>query len=429
MVIYVVKRKDNIQNIATTFETSAEEIIKVNELQTPDELVVGQALILPIDTYVVREGEKLYQVSNKLNVPFRQLVDANNLNINEPLEAGLKLTIPSVKKQAIFTNAYVDPFINIVSEELEKEVEEKSASLTYLAPFSYTVERDGTLNPPAITNLPDIAKDNKVSLMLVITNIEDGAFSEELGRIIVTNKEIQDKILDQAIEIAEEVGFTDVHFDLEFLPVETKDDYNAFLLKAKERLSENNLLLSTALAPKTFSGQVGQWYGAHDYKAHGEIADFVVLMTYEWGYTFGLPMAVSPIGPVKDVVEYALSEMPAEKIFLGQNLYGYDWREPYEIGGEAAISVSPNQAVQLARLYNKSIKYDNQSQAPYFKYKDQINKEHTVWFEDARSISAKFDLIRKYNLKGISYWRLGYNFPQNWYMLNNQFNINKLLID
>lgn len=136
-------------------------------------------------------------------------------------------------------------------------------------------------------------------------------------------------------------------------------------------------------------------------------------------------MAVSPIGPVRAVVEYALTEMPAEKILLGQNLYGYDWTLPYEPGGEYARALSPNQAVQLARSMNQAIQYDEEAQAPFFNYWDVEGNEHVVWFEDARSIQAKFDLIRELKLRGISYWKLGLAFPQNWLLLQDQFAIVK----
>ncbi|MFE5278570.1 spore gernimation protein, partial [Bacillus cereus] len=102
----------------------------------------------------------------------------------------------------------------------------------------------------------------------------------------------------------------------------------------------------TALAPKTSAEQEGAWYEAHDYRAHGEIVDFVVIMTYEWGYSGGPAMAVSPIGPVRDVIEYALTEMPASKIMMGQNLYGYDWTLPF-VQGSIARAVSPQQAIEL----------------------------------------------------------------------------------
>ncbi|MCY8742337.1 glycosyl hydrolase family 18 protein, partial [Bacillus haynesii] len=147
--------------------------------------------------------------------------------------------------------------------------------------------------------------------------------------------------------------------------------------------------------------------------------------TYEWGYSGGPPMAVSPIGPVREVIEYALTEMPASKIVMGQNLYGYDWTLPYTPGGPLARAISPQRAIEIASENNAAILYDETAQAPYFRYTDNAGKQHEVWFEDARSIQAKFDLIRELNLRGISYWKLGLSFPQNWLLIADQFNVVK----
>ncbi len=62
----------------------------------------------------------------------------------------------------------------------------------------------------------------------------------------------------------------------------------------------------------------GKFFEAHDYKAQGQIVDFVVIMTYDWGWRGGPPMAISPIGPVKEVLQYAKSQMPPQKIMMGQ---------------------------------------------------------------------------------------------------------------
>src|SRR5699024_6877640 len=135
---------------------------------------------------------------------------------------------------------------------------------------------------------------NNTRLILVVTNLEEGAFSTELGHIILTVQSVQNNLLDNIVNTATQGGFKDVHFDFEYLSPDDREAYNSFLRKAKERFSQAGLTLSTALAPKTSSTQQGILYEAHDYAAHGEIADFVVLMTYEWGYSAGPPMAVSP---------------------------------------------------------------------------------------------------------------------------------------
>src|SRR5699024_4789567 len=228
------------------------------------------------------------------------------------------------------------------------------------------------------------------------------------------------------IQIAKREGFEDIHFDFEFLRPEDREAYNHFLRKAKQMFQKEGFLLSTALAPKTGATQKGQWYEAHDYKAHGEIVDYVVIMTYEWGYSGGPPMPVSPIGPVRQVLEYARSEIPASKIMMGQNLYGYDWTLPYSPGGDYAKALSPQAAISLAREHHAAIEYDDTAQAPFFRYWDESGQEHIVWFEDARSIQAKFDLLKELNLRGISYWKLGLSFPQNWLLLRDQFEIEKL---
>lgn len=136
-------------------------------------------------------------------------------------------------------------------------------------------------------------------------------------------------------------------------------------------------------------------------------------------------MPVSPIGPVRQVLTYAASEMPASKIMMGQNLYGYDWTLPFVAGGQYAKALSPQAAIDLARNRNAAIQYDYRAQAPHFNYTDDEGRQHKVWFEDARSIQAKFDLIKELGLRGISYWKLGLPFPQNWLLLEDNFKVVK----
>ncbi|CDQ37812.1 MULTISPECIES: glycoside hydrolase family 18 protein [Virgibacillus] len=428
MQIHVITSGESLYGIANTYNTTTQALIDANELDAPNNLVVGQALVIPIigQFYFVQPGDSLYSIAQQFGISYQELAQINNFPPGNILPVGFRLYIPPVSKSPITTNAYIEPTGGTVSETLENAATKTTPYLTYLAIFSYRVGRDGSLTPPPLNGLSEIAQQNNAAKMLVVTNLEEGEFSQELGHIIVTVQSVQNTLLDNIVNTATTGGYSDVHFDFEFLPPEDREAYNNFLRKAKERLSQAGLLMSTALAPKTSATQTGQWYEAHDYAAHGEIADFVVLMTYEWGYSYGPPMAVSPLDQVREVVEYALTEMPADKILLGQNLYGYDWTLPYEEGGEAAQAVSPQQAITIARENNAEIKFDEGSQAPYFTYTDNEGNQHEVWFEDARSIQAKFNLIKELGLLGISYWKLGLAFPQNWLLLQDQFDIEKM---
>jgi spore germination protein len=427
MQIHVVEPGQSIFQIARLYNTTVASIVGANEVTNPNQLVVGQTLVIPIigNYHWVQPGDSLYSIGRIYGVSYQRLAEINRIPLNQPLQIGQRLYIPPGPKRKAEINAYVEPLGGTVTAALEEASRRSAPYLTYLAPFSYQIQRDGSLKAPPLNNFPTIARNNNATLMMVVTNLEEGQFSAELGRIILTNEQIQNRLLDNIISIARQYNFSDIHFDMEFLPPELRENYNNFLRKAKRRLSAEGLLMSTALAPKTSATQAGPWYEAHDYKAHGEIADFVVLMTYEWGYSGGPPMAVSPIGPVREVIEYALTEMPASKIMMGQNLYGYDWTLPFVPGGEYAKAISPQQAIQLAADNNVAISYDSKAQAPFFTYRDDEGKEHEVWFEDARSIQAKFDLVKELVLRGVSYWKLGLAFPQNWLLIEDNFEVVK----
>lgn len=426
MQIHVVRQGESLYSIGKRYGVSWEEIAEVNEIGNPEALAIGQALVIPSDgnMYTVQPGDSLYSIAQRNGMTITQLANRNNISLSAPLSVGQRLYIPSAPKRNVETLLYVEPRTP-VSEAMIAETARRVGDLTYLAMFSYQVKRDGTLDAPSIANLTQLATDAGALNAMVISNLENYAFSAELARDIFLSRGVQDLLFTEILQIAGQVGYRDIHFDFELLFPEDRALYNAFLRRARDRFHAAGLTLSTALAPKTSDVRTGI-YGAHDYKAHGEIVDFVSLMTYEWGYTYSDPQAVSPLPQVEQVVKYAVQEIPRSKIFLGQNLYGYDWQEPYPPqGGQPAKALSPKQATELAVAQRARIEYDSTAQAPHFSYYDATGVRHEVWFEDARSIQAKFDLLKAYRLRGMMYWKLGLAFPQNWALLKSNFNIVK----
>ncbi len=135
-------------------------------------------------------------------------------------------------------------------------------------------------------------------------------------------------------------------------------------------------------------------------------------------------MAVAPINQVRRVVEYALTEIPAEKVDLGIPNYGYDWALPFERGVTKATTINNVQAVRIAVENNAAIQFDAVAESPFFVYtRDGI--EHEVWFEDVRSLQAKFNLIEEYGLRGCGYWQIMQWFRANWLLLQDRFYILK----
>lgn len=426
MQVYVVQSGDTLFSIANMYHTTIEAIQKANDLTTT-QLIVGQSLVIPIvgQYYFVQPGDTLYNIAQRFGMSVELLARINQLPPNFTLPVALRLYIPPLPKRKLTTFGYIEPIGETVSPVLESAAKSKSPYLTFLAPFTYRVHRDGSLTPPPLNRFKEISKQHKTEMALVISNLEGDNFSSELAHIVLNVKAVQHKLIDEIVNIAVKEGFGAVHVDFEFVPQDDREAYNKFLEKLKPRLNDYNILLSTALAPKYNKTQPGLLYEAHDYQVHGEIADFVVLLTMEWGYQMGEPQAISPINEVEKVLAYALTEIPKEKILLGQNLYGYDWTLPFVKGKSKARAISPQQAVQIAREHFAEIEYDEAAQAPFFEYYDGNGRQHVVWFEDARSIKAKFDLVNRLELSGIAYWKLGYQFPQNWLLLKDRFEINK----
>ena len=182
-----------------------------------------------------------------------------------------------------------------------------------------------------------------------------------------------------------------------------------------------------ALAPKTSTDQPGLLYEAHDYKRLGQVANAVLLMTYEWGYTAGPPMAVAPLNKVREVTTYAATQISPAKIFMGIPNYGYNWTLPFVAGESRAKSLSNVAAPELAAQVNASIFFDPVAVSPHFSYQDADGRQHEVWFEDVRSIDAKLQLASSSGFRGVSYWNIMRPFTQNWMALNALYVIRKVL--
>ncbi|MEW9673485.1 LysM peptidoglycan-binding domain-containing protein [Ammoniphilus sp. 3BR4] len=423
MQIHVVQHGETLWLLSRRYGVPHTQIAAANELPDPNRLAVGQALVIPMPDrfHVVQPGESLWVIARKYGTTVQAIVQANGIPNPSLIFPGLRLTLPPKAKPPVEVNAYVEKMFG-TGQQLVREV---GKHLTYLSPFSYQVRRDGSIQDLKDTEVLQTARAERVAPLMTITNFEEGMFRSELAHAILASTEIQDRLTDNILNTMRNKGYIGLNIDFEYVFEDDRELYNQFIRRAASRLQSEGFLISSALAPKLYAGQKGRLYEAHDYPVHGEVLDFVVLMTYEWGWSGGPPMAVAPINQVRKVLDYAVSVIPSRKIMMGMPLYGYDWTLPYVQGGPWALNISPQEAVSRAIRYNAAIQYDQAAQSPFFHYYDEQGREHEVWFEDARSVQAKFDTVKQYNLRGVSYWVLGNPFPQNWLVLEDNFEVVK----
>lgn len=425
MFIHTVAPGDSLWSISQRYGIPFQSIAAANEISPPYMLVLGQNLFIPQVTqrHVVRSGETLFSIAAQYNSSVEAIRAVNNIPPSGIIMPGQVLVIPAQSKRygTIQVNAYIEPTGN-ASTDVSIFEEEAAPHLTFLSIFSYRVQENGSLiPPPEDTSLIAAARQRQVAPLMVITNFRGGTFDSSLADVILKDTGVQDALINNVLSTMREKGFFGLNVDFERVPPEDRDLYTTFLRRVRDKIRPEGYELSVALAPKQSATQVGAWYEAHDYGAIGSIADFVILMTYEWGWSGGPPMAVAPINEVRKVLNYAVTVIRRDKIMMGMPLYGYDWVLPYNPKGQFARRVSPVEAVQRALNNGARIQYDETAQSPYFRYFDANGTEHIVWFEDAKSALAKFRLVNEYGLRGVSYWVLGSSFPQIWLVQEDLF--------
>lgn len=422
MKIYTVRSGDTIYALARRFGLKPEELVYANQLQNPSVLSIGQSLVIPIDSvrYTVRRGDSLYRIAQRYGVTPAAVAAANpQLGSGERIYPGQVITIP-FRTPHLGTAAVNGYITDARTETLNATL----PYLTWLSPFSFRADAQGELTPTY-----SVATDRSAAYgtanLLTLTNLKEaGGFSGDIAHSILTDSDAQDNFLQNVSDLLDRGDWSGVNLDFEYVKPFDRESYNQFLRRFAERLHARGKLLVTAVAPKTSADQSGLLYAAHDYPAHGAAADYVVLMTYEWGYTYGPAMAVAPLDKVRRVLDYAVSAIPPEKILLGVPNYGYNWTLPF-VQGSAAKALTNVAAVTLAGIVGAQIRFDEAAQSPYFNYTDAEGRRHEVWFEDARSLDAKYRLAAQYGLAGFSFWNLNNLFRPALLVLESLWSIEK----
>lgn len=426
MEIHVVQSGETIESIAQQYGITPTLIISVNELPNPENLVVGQSLAIRIPEIVhtVVQGDTLTTVAETYGVSTTEILQNNpRIALTGALVPGETVIISFQEEESIDTiiiNGYAYPFI-------DRAVLRKTLPyLTYLSIFTYGFTPEGNLNPIEDEELIAIAYEyGVIPVMMLAPMSAEGVFSSDIANRLFANEESVNILIENIVANMQLKGYQGLDIDFEYILPEDKENFINFINKVYTRLSQEGLVTFVALAPKTSGEMVGLLYQAHDYPRIGAIADHVLLMTYEWGYTYGPPMATSPINNMRLVLQYGVSVIDPNKILLGIPNYAYDWPLPFVRRETTAESISNQEAIARAAQYGVTILFDEVSQSPYYYYTDSNGVAHVVWFDDVRSMNAKMRLIPEFGLDGAGVWQIMNFFPGLWNVVGAFFTVEK----
>jgi spore germination protein len=301
--------------VAKQYGITPEALIAFNQLDNPNQLVVGQSIVVPQGQriYSVRPGDTLYSIARQYGATPESIMGENpDIEAGGRIYPGQVIIIPPPGKQstAIEVNGYTFTSSNIAV------VTSALPSLTYLSIFSYRVETDGSLDTIDDTKWITLARNNNVAPVMVITNIKaSGGFDSDIGHSVLTNEQAQANLINNVSAVMKEKNYYALNVDFEYIFPYDRQSYNQFLRTLTERMHSMGYMVFTAVAPKLSASQTGLLYEAHDYPAHGQIVDRVILMTYEWGYLSGPPQAVAPLNQVRRVLDYAVTVIPRQDTY------------------------------------------------------------------------------------------------------------------
>lgn len=426
MVIHTVSIGDTLAKLADTYGVTVSLINELNGLNDLPYLVPGQALIIliPKTVHTVKSGESLFSIADTYGTDIIKLLQKNpSLIKNTEIYPGQKIIIEYENEENQKLNIYGFVYPNVRESVLRRALPYVSAC----AVFGYGMRNDGSLIDIDDEAVIRLCYEYKTAPYMLLTSLsEDGNFDSGIASRVFNDTALQNRVIENVLDVMNRKGYLGLDLDFEYINSEDREAYTAFVQNTTRKLNRNGFSVNVDLAPKTSDTQPGTLYEGHSYTDLGNAANTVMLMTYEWGYTYGPPMAVAPIESVRSVVSYAVQKIDNKKILMGIPNYGYDWQLPFEKGVTRARGIGNMQAVMIAAQYGSEIRFDAEAQTPYFEYFAPNGSKHVVWFEDVRSIRAKYTIIDEFSLRGGGYWNLMQLFDSNWSYVMSRYDIAKL---
>lgn len=422
MTIHVVQPGETLNSISELYNIPSARMILENGIENPDNLAIGQTIVIipPEVLYTVQAGDTLAMIAEKQDISLMALIKNNPyLSDREYIYPGETLVISyqTQKSREAAASGYAFPYINI--DTLKKNL----PFLTYLTIFNYKITINGELIGDDESEIIQLAKSYGVApIMFVSTLTANGTSNREVFFELLQNRDTQDRVISSILHILHTKGYYGINIYLEYVNLENIDTIANNIKRAADLFHAEGFRVLVTLSPRVNIEKYGVSFDHIDYSKFAANIDAVVFTTYEWGMTYSYPSSVTPVIILRELLNYAVSIIPSEKILIGLIPFGYNWQLPYIPGYSKANMVTSDSALLIAAENNIPIQFNEQSQAPYFFYIQEYNL-HLLWFKDARSFDAISDLVSEYNLQGLSIWTIMNFNAQMWFIINTKYEI------
>ncbi len=235
---------------------------------------------------------------------------------------------------------------------------------------------------------------------------------------ILKDKSLQEKIIQQTIDLAKQNEFGGIVLDLEisslpFASVTTQmNDFVAAFYKAAKK---ENLSFSLVLFGDTFYK-----LRPYDVVSLVKTTDHMLIMAYDFHKAKGEPGPNFPFSgketygyDFKTMTEDFLNIVPAERLTIVFGMFGYDWvvdenGKAIETGKSLSLFSIKEKFINNCLFKNCKVKRDEESAETKISYIDNKGNHHIVWFEDEESVAKKMEFLKEKGLNSIGYWAYSY---------------------
>lgn len=220
-------------------------------------------------------------------------------------------------------------------------------------------------------------------------------------------------IISQLIQAAQDVGMDGINVDFESLSEDVGTHFLEFLRELSIECHKNNLVLSVDNpVPEDFTSH-------YDRAEQGRVVDYVIIMGYDEHYVGSEAGSVASLPWVEQGIQDTLDEVPAERVINAIPFYTRLWRTTG--GNVTSEAIGMDQAQQTIADNNVETYWDKTTSQNYGKY-DIDNSTYQIWLEDAQSVAEKVKLVSKYDLAGVSAWKLGFENNGIWQVISDNLN-------
>lgn len=416
---YVIKKGDSLSSLAKRYHTTITQLKEWNHLSS-NTIYAGEKLMVsapskPVRPIVSKPAAKPSTSTNAAPVVPAQPASkpattspANSVTKpSNPAPPSSPASLKIVSKEVLgFTVQYSSTDMTSYTS-----MENHENSITSIATATHVVDGFGNLTGTVPAEQLRLAVSSGITPTLMIGN----NFNSSIASSLLENPANRQNMVNNTLSTLKTYGYKGVNIDIENIPAKDRDNYTALIRELSASLKPLGYTVSASVSAKTVDSPNYAWTYGYDYKALVPYVDYLLIMAYDEHYLGGDPGPIASIGWVTNVVNYALTVVPKDKILLGVASYGYDWGQ-----GLPTRSYGINKMISLAQSYNAPIVFDNVTKSPHFDYTDSNGAAHHVWFEDAESLSYKLDLVNSKGLRGIGIWRLGLENDDDWNMINSK---------